>query len=136
MGDSGLAAIEALVPALRDEYAVDLVVANGENAASGFGIIEENYKRIRAARVDVVTSGNHVWEKRDFMPLLESEERVLRPANYPKEAPGPLLSQQLFDLIKAFYFYINFGHRWYFRCLPCMLSRCRCAGCQSLTYVS
>lgn len=88
MGDSGLAAIEALVPALRDEYAVDLVVANGENAASGFGIIEENYRRIRAARVDVVTSGNHVWEKRDFMPLLDSEERVLRPANYPKEAPG------------------------------------------------
>lgn len=88
MGDSGMAAIEALVPLLRTELALDLIVANGENAASGFGMVEEDYRRIRSAGVDVVTSGNHIWEKRDFMPVLDSEDRLLRPANYPAQAPG------------------------------------------------
>jgi metallophosphoesterase (TIGR00282 family) len=63
-------------------------VVNGENAAAGFGMTEVSLKRILAAGADVVTSGNHVWEKREFWPFLETEERVLRPANYPAGSAG------------------------------------------------
>jgi metallophosphoesterase (TIGR00282 family) len=88
VGDSGLEVLEARLPGLIREQAAGFVVVNGENAAGGFGLTEATLKRILAAGADVVTSGNHVWEKRDFWPLLETEGRVLRPANYPAGTPG------------------------------------------------
>lgn len=88
VGDSGLAAVASLLPALRAETGADLVVCNGENAAGGFGIVEENVRMLLAAGVDVITSGNHVWEKKGATELLEGEPRLLRPANYPSLAPG------------------------------------------------
>jgi metallophosphoesterase (TIGR00282 family) len=63
-------------------------MVNGENSADGFGITEEDLRRILAAGADVVSSGNHVWEKREFWPVLDGEKRVLRPANYPQGSPG------------------------------------------------
>jgi metallophosphoesterase (TIGR00282 family) len=63
-------------------------VVNGENAAEGFGMTEGVLNRILAAGADVVTSGNHVWEKRDFWPVMDGESRILRPANYPEPAAG------------------------------------------------
>ncbi|MDL2229296.1 YmdB family metallophosphoesterase [Treponema sp. OttesenSCG-928-L16] len=88
VGEGGLAALEALLPGLIDEYAASLVLVNGENAADGFGMTEAVLARILSAGADVVSSGNHVWEKRDFWPILESEARVIRPANYPAGAAG------------------------------------------------
>jgi metallophosphoesterase (TIGR00282 family) len=88
VGEAGLEALEAKLPGLIREYDADFVVVNGENAAEGFGMIEANLSRILAAGADVVTSGNHVWEKREFWPLLEGETRMLRPANYPAACPG------------------------------------------------
>jgi metallophosphoesterase (TIGR00282 family) len=88
VGEPGLAALETLLPPLRRECSPRLTVVNGENAAEGFGLSEASYRRILAAGADVVTSGNHVWEKRDFWPLLESESQLLRPANYPPGTPG------------------------------------------------
>jgi calcineurin-like phosphoesterase len=88
VGDPGLEALEARLPGLIRERAADFVVVNGENAAAGFGITGAILQRILAAGADVVTSGNHVWEKRDFWPVLETETRVLRPANYPAGTPG------------------------------------------------
>ncbi|GHV51953.1 2',3'-cyclic-nucleotide 2'-phosphodiesterase [Spirochaetia bacterium] len=88
MGDPGLAILEQRLPGLVREHGADFVVVNGENAADGFGLTKETLARILAAGADVVTSGNHVWEKRDFWPVLAEERRVLRPANYPGEAPG------------------------------------------------
>jgi calcineurin-like phosphoesterase len=88
MGESGLLTLEKGLPGLIGERGVDFTVVNGENAAGGFGLEEESLKRILGAGADVVTTGNHVWEKREFWPLLDREERVLRPANYPKGNPG------------------------------------------------
>jgi calcineurin-like phosphoesterase len=88
VGDPGLDALEAQLPALIREYAADFVVVNGENAAEGFGITGDVLNRILAAGADVVTSGNHVWEKREFWPSLEAESRALRPANYPAGTTG------------------------------------------------
>jgi calcineurin-like phosphoesterase len=88
VGDPGLEALEALLPGLIREYAADFVTVNGENAADGFGLTRGTLERILAAGVDVVTSGNHVWEKRDFWPTLDTETRILRPANYPQGTVG------------------------------------------------
>jgi metallophosphoesterase (TIGR00282 family) len=88
VGDPGLEALETRLPGLIQEKAADFVVVNGENAAGGFGITETAFRRILAAGADVVSSGNHVWEKRDFWPVLETESRALRPANYPPGTPG------------------------------------------------
>ncbi|HUX42615.1 MAG TPA: TIGR00282 family metallophosphoesterase [Rectinemataceae bacterium] len=88
IGESGLKALFAGLGELRRRLGVDLVVANGENAAAGVGITAAEVKRLRDAGVDVITSGNHVWEKQGATELLNGEERLLRPANYPPEAPG------------------------------------------------
>ncbi|MDR0586913.1 MAG: YmdB family metallophosphoesterase, partial [Treponema sp.] len=97
VGDPGLEVLEKRLPALRAEYGALLVTVNGENAAGGFGLSGESLDRIFAAGADVVTSGNHVWEKREFWPILESGNPVLRPANYPDQplrhnATSPLFS--------------------------------------------
>ncbi|MDR2740688.1 MAG: YmdB family metallophosphoesterase [Treponema sp.] len=88
VGEPGLAVLESRLPALRRDTNADFVVVNGENAADGFGMTGESLGRILNAGADVVTSGNHVWEKRDFWPALETERRMLRPANYPAGTPG------------------------------------------------
>ena len=88
VGEPGLKTLETSLPALINENNIDFVVVNGENAADGFGMTANDYNRIVAAGADVVTSGNHVWEKRDFWPTLENKKNMLRPANYPAGAPG------------------------------------------------
>jgi metallophosphoesterase (TIGR00282 family) len=86
MGDSGLDVLGERLPDLIKEYSASFVAVNGENSAEGFGLTQETFDRIIKAGADVVTSGNHVWEKRDFWPVLESDARALRPANYPNAA--------------------------------------------------
>jgi len=84
VGEFGLKTLETKLPALIKEENLDFVTVNGENAAEGFGMTENDYKRIITAGADVVTSGNHVWEKREFWNILKTEDRMLRPANYPE----------------------------------------------------
>ncbi len=88
VGEGGLDAVERVLPSLKAETGAVFVVANGENAAAGFGLSSATMERLLAAGVDVISSGNHIWEKRDFWPSLESDDRVIRPANYPDPAPG------------------------------------------------
>jgi metallophosphoesterase (TIGR00282 family) len=88
VGSQGLETLETKLPALIKEHRLNFVAVNGENAAEGFGITEREYRRIIQAGADVVTSGNHVWEKREFWPFLENEKNILRPANYPSSTPG------------------------------------------------
>jgi len=73
---------------LIDHHLVDLVVANGENAAAGYGLTAPVLRELFDAGVDVVTSGNHIWDKKEIMPILDREPRLLRPANYPPGLPG------------------------------------------------
>jgi metallophosphoesterase (TIGR00282 family) len=88
VGEPGLKALEDKLPGIIKDNAVDFTVVNGENSADGFGMTEAALKRIAASGADVVTSGNHVWEKREFWPVLETGDRVLRPANYPAGCAG------------------------------------------------
>ena len=78
----------ALIPELVQQHEVSLVIANGENAAGGFGLTDRIVRKLHTYGVDVITSGNHVWDRREFIPYLDQSDRVLRPFNYPQEAPG------------------------------------------------
>ncbi len=82
-GAAGMAAATALLPSLIAEYSIDFTVINGENATAGTGISPQDAAALFACGVDVITGGNHSFEKREFIPLLETDPRVLRPANYP-----------------------------------------------------
>ena len=89
IGKPGRAAVEALLPALRDERGIDFVTANGENVAGGMGLTPSTAESLLANGVDVITSGNHIWDKREIYPFLEANDRVLRPLNYgTHEVPG------------------------------------------------
>lgn len=93
IGEPGMKALFAGLGELRRRLGADLVVVNGENANGGFGITTDECERLFALGIDVVTSGNHVWEKKGATELLNSEPRLLRPANYPEGAPGRGLAQ-------------------------------------------
>ena len=88
MGRPGRDTLRAVLPNLRDELAPDLVIANGENAAGGFGITLKTARHILASGVDVITSGNHIWDKQEIVPHMDSDLPLLRPLNYPPAAPG------------------------------------------------
>ena len=88
VGKPGRRAVCALVPDLRRELAVDAVIANGENAAAGRGLTVNTAKEIFGGGVDVITSGNHIWDQQDIIAFLDGEAPVLRPANYPAGVPG------------------------------------------------
>ena len=82
IGKPGRVAIERCLPAFREERAVDFVTANGENLAGGAGLTASTAAAVLGAGVDVITSGNHIWDKREIYAELEREERILRPINY------------------------------------------------------
>ena len=88
LGRSGREAIVKHVPDLRQRLSLDFVVVNGENAAHGFGITQKICEEMFEAGVDVITLGNHTWDQRDVIPFLDSDNRVLRPRNYPAGTPG------------------------------------------------
>ena len=88
IGQPGRHAVRALVPGLRSEYKIDLVVANGENSAGGFGITPDNVQELMESDVDVITSGNHVWKQKEIIPFISEEWPLIRPANYPPGTPG------------------------------------------------
>jgi metallophosphoesterase (TIGR00282 family) len=88
-GKPGRQAVQRLVPRLIAREGVDLVVANAENSASGIGVTPDSAEELLAAEVNLLTSGNHIWAKREIVPYLEKPgSRLLRPANYPPGAPG------------------------------------------------
>jgi hypothetical protein len=87
IGRPGRRALDKFLPRLVKKYAPALIIANAENAAGGAGITEEIAADL-LARIDVLTSGNHIWDKKEAIPLLDREPRLLRPANYPRLNPG------------------------------------------------
>ncbi|MCR4409345.1 MAG: TIGR00282 family metallophosphoesterase [Candidatus Saccharicenans sp.] len=87
IGRPGRRALARFLPELRKKYQPDLVVANGENASGGNGLTEETGKEL-FFQVDVLTSGNHIWDKKEVLNYMEKEPRLLRPANYPAANPG------------------------------------------------
>jgi 2',3'-cyclic-nucleotide 2'-phosphodiesterase len=88
VGKPGCRAVFTCLPALSRELSADIVVANAENAADGFGLTPEIAQSLFAAGVTVITSGNHIWQKREILPALDFDGRILRPENYPLGVPG------------------------------------------------
>src|SRR3990170_1657634 len=88
MGRPGRRAVAALLPGLRQELGVNLVIVNGENTAAGRGLTLPTARELFDAGVDVITSGNHIWDQKEIVPLLGGEAHILRPANYPDGVPG------------------------------------------------
>ena len=88
VGGIGKRTLLALLPGLRDRYAPDFVVVNGENAAGGVGITPKIARELLSAGVDVITLGNHTYRRKEIYPYLDEEERILRPANFLASQPG------------------------------------------------
>ena len=88
IGKPGRKALSQLLPGLRQQYGLDLIMVNGENAAGGIGVTVETAKEMLDAGADVLTSGNHIWMHREIYPYLDSDMPILRPLNYPPGVPG------------------------------------------------
>ena len=88
IGRPGRKAIQKLLPDLQQQYKLDLVIANAENTAGGFGLTLSTAKELFDAGIDVLTSGNHIWAQKEIIPYLDSEMPILRPLNYPPGVPG------------------------------------------------
>lgn len=90
-GRPGRQMLKEILPQIKQEYSPDLIIANGENSAGGFGLTPKIAKELFAMGIDVLTSGNHIWDQKDIIPYLDQEPRILRPANYPPGTPGNFL---------------------------------------------
>jgi len=88
VGRAGRDVVTRLIPQLRAEYQLDAVIVNVDNAAGGFGVTADCCRVMKDAGVDVFTGGDHVWDQKDAQKLVETEERLLRPHNYPPRTPG------------------------------------------------
>ncbi len=88
VGSPGRRAVTELVPKLRRQHGLDFVIANGENSAGGNGITPRIADEIFSAGVDVITSGDHLWDQKEVIELLNNEKRFIRPLNYPAGTPG------------------------------------------------
>lgn len=89
VGQPGCRALFFKLPGLIKKYKADLVIVNGENASDGFGILPEEAEKFFSKGVDIITTGNHIWQKREIFPMLEKENTaIIRPANYPPGVPG------------------------------------------------
>jgi len=88
IGNPGRKAIKSLLKDFVQENSVDLVIANGENAAGGFGITESVAEELFYNGIDAITSGNHIFDKKDVLTYLDRSDRLIRPLNYPEDVPG------------------------------------------------
>jgi metallophosphoesterase (TIGR00282 family) len=88
VGQPGVNALRSGLAAIIEREGIDLVIANGENAANGSGLTPSGYRQLRSAGVDLVTLGDHVYKKRDIMSVMAKDDRLCRPANFPPDAPG------------------------------------------------
>ena len=88
VGKPGVEIVLQALPGFRRQESIDLVIANAENSESGSGVTPTIYKRLIAAGVDCVTLGDHIYRKKDIITVLESRDNIVKPANYPAEAPG------------------------------------------------
>jgi metallophosphoesterase (TIGR00282 family) len=88
VGSPGRDVLKRCVALLREQHHVDACIANGENAAGGFGLTAQTAEEMFSSGVDFITGGNHIFDKREFAEYLENSDRVIRPANYPPTTPG------------------------------------------------
>lgn len=87
-GRPGRATTAHFIPILKQEYELDLIIANGENSAGGVGITKKVLEELSNMDIDIVTTGNHIWDKREIFTFIDDENALIRPANYPPGTPG------------------------------------------------
>ncbi len=88
IGRPGRRAVKILVPGLRLEYSLDIVIANGENAAGGLGLTPDTARELLSSGIDILTSGNHIWHHKEMVPQMDGPLAVIRPLNFPPGVPG------------------------------------------------
>lgn len=88
IGKAGRRVIERMLYRIRDEYFIDFIVANGENASGGLGLVKSSAESLFNNKVNVITSGNHIWNKKEIFELIKNNYRIVRPANFPEGVPG------------------------------------------------
>jgi 2',3'-cyclic-nucleotide 2'-phosphodiesterase len=92
VGQPGVTFVKRALPALVAHENIDLVIANAENASSGAGMTPGVYRQLRQAGIDLVTMGDHIYKRQDIVALLEKDQRICKPANFPQDAPGHLFA--------------------------------------------
>ncbi|MCL0041442.1 YmdB family metallophosphoesterase [Dehalococcoidia bacterium] len=100
IGKPGRKAASTLVPGLRQQHGIDLVIANGENAAGGMGLTPATAEELLGAGINVITSGNHIWKHKEITPYLEGHPPILRPLNFPPS----IMIIQIVSFIFALFF--------------------------------
>ena len=88
VGEPGRNAVTKLIPKIKQEERVEFVIGNGENAAGGAGITPNTARELFDSGIDVITNGDHIWDKKEIKEIIDTEKRLLRPANFPKGVPG------------------------------------------------
>ena len=88
VGKSGRDVVIQYVPLLKRKYALDVVIANAENAAHGYGLTPKLFAQLRNCGIDVITMGNHTFDKKDILEIMDKEDKLVRPTNYPEHTPG------------------------------------------------
>lgn len=88
VGKPGREAVRELLPSVKEKYKIDFVIANGENVAGRKGVTPGMAEELFAYGIEVITTGDHVWSKKDILEIIDEEKRILRPANYPPDTPG------------------------------------------------
>jgi metallophosphoesterase (TIGR00282 family) len=118
VGSPGREAVKRLLPELKKEHGLDFTIANAENAAGGSGITLKVAQDLFSYGVDVLTSGDHIWKKRDIFEFINGEERILRPLNFPSGAPGR--GSGIFKTVKGLTIgVINVNGRVFMEALEC-----------------
>src|SRR6516165_5486808 len=88
VGQPGTELVRYLVPKLIAEEALDIVIANAENASNGSGLTPKQFRHLREAGVDLITMGDHIYRRSEIISVLQGDDRICKPANFPREAPG------------------------------------------------
>ncbi len=117
VGITGRFAIRKHLEEIKKKHNIDFVIANGENSANGIGITRDTAAELFNSGIDVLTSGNHIWNNRDVFALIGNENRLLRPYNFPTEAPG--LGYYIYDIIDYKIGVINLMGRTFMDPLDC-----------------
>lgn len=117
IGAYGRAIVKQLLPGLKQELAVDLTIANGENSAHGYSITEKIYTEFMEMGIDALTMGNHTWEKKELVKNSAAFEKLVRPANYPPGVPGQ--DHLIIDVKGVKVGIVNLLGRVFMQCLDC-----------------